>query len=77
VHSKTDVHEMTMAEFKFIWRMEYAHRMWGRMIGVLFFVPAAVLLARRRFDQPMRRRMALCGVLLLGQVCVHALTTIE
>ncbi|MDX1486146.1 MAG: COX15/CtaA family protein [Alphaproteobacteria bacterium] len=30
---------MTLAEFKGIFLMEYAHRVWGRMIGIAFIVP--------------------------------------
>ena len=32
---------MTLEEFKFIFWMEYAHRMWGRGLGLAFGVPAA------------------------------------
>uniref|UniRef100_A0A1I7XE18 Bestrophin homolog n=1 Tax=Heterorhabditis bacteriophora TaxID=37862 RepID=A0A1I7XE18_HETBA len=34
VLSKSSEEEMTLAKFKFIWTMEYAHRMWGRAIGL-------------------------------------------
>lgn len=37
--------DMTLEEFKRIFWFEYAHRMWGRAIGVLFVVPAAVFAA--------------------------------
>lgn len=30
---------MNMAEFKFIYYMEYAHRMWGRALGLAFALP--------------------------------------
>eukprot|EP00042_Codosiga_hollandica_P038605 m.315414 g.315414 ORF g.315414 m.315414 type:complete len:273 (-) comp55437_c1_seq2:64-882(-) len=33
---------MTVDDFKNIWLMEYYHRLWGRMVGLLFVVPAAV-----------------------------------
>ncbi|CAI5499244.1 unnamed protein product [Closterium sp. Naga37s-1] len=36
---------MTVDEFKFYW-MEYAHRMWGRALGLLFLLPAAYFAAR-------------------------------
>jgi cytochrome c oxidase assembly protein subunit 15 len=37
---------MTMDEFKFIFFWEYAHRMFGRFIGIAFVVPATYFLAR-------------------------------
>lgn len=30
---------MTLADFKKIFYMEWAHRIWGRMVGVIFTVP--------------------------------------
>ena len=32
-------HKMTLAEFKSIFWMEYFHRLWGRLIGLVFFFP--------------------------------------
>lgn len=37
---------MTLAEFKGIFWLEYIHRLWGRLIGVAFFVPFVVFLAK-------------------------------
>ncbi len=37
---------MALEEFKFIFWMEYAHRMWGRLLGVVFAAPAAYFIAR-------------------------------
>lgn len=37
---------MTLAEFKGIFWLEYIHRLWGRLIGVAFFVPFLVFLAK-------------------------------
>jgi len=34
-------HDMTLSEFKFIFAMEWSHRMLGRVIGLSFLVPAA------------------------------------
>jgi hypothetical protein len=36
---------MTLEEFKFIFWMEYAHRMWGRALGLVFALPAAYFAA--------------------------------
>lgn len=32
---------MTLEEYKFIYWMEYGHRMWGRVLGIYFAVPLA------------------------------------
>ncbi|MFQ5773443.1 MAG: COX15/CtaA family protein [Kiloniellaceae bacterium] len=39
---------MTLAEFKTIFWWEYVHRLWGRLIAVVFAVPFVWFLARRR-----------------------------
>jgi cytochrome c oxidase assembly protein subunit 15 len=55
---------MTLAEFKTIYWFEYAHRLWGRLIGVAFVVPFAVFLARRWIDRALVPQLA--AVLVLG-----------
>ncbi|XP_053977354.1 cytochrome c oxidase assembly protein COX15 homolog isoform X3 [Hylaeus volcanicus] len=40
---------MTLEEFKRIWWMEYLHRMWGRLIGAVFIVPAAYFWAKDKW----------------------------
>ncbi len=37
---------MTLEEFKGIYYMEWAHRAWGRAIGVAFAVPFAAFLSQ-------------------------------
>lgn len=59
--------EMTLAEFKWIWWMEYIHRMWGRCIGAVYFVPAVIFLAQKKLDNRLKKRVAFMGVLLLCQ----------
>ncbi|KAF8459412.1 cytochrome oxidase assembly protein-domain-containing protein [Terfezia claveryi] len=39
---------MTLDEFKFIYYMEWTHRLWGRVIGLTFAIPAAYFIARGR-----------------------------
>lgn len=41
--------EMTLNQFKFIFYMEWSHRMWGRATGLVFFIPAAYFLSKGRF----------------------------
>ncbi|SPQ26826.1 b4bd6397-f44e-4cc4-a3fc-ac87ad924407 [Thermothielavioides terrestris] len=39
---------MDLAEFKKIYFMEWAHRLWGRFIGLSFVIPTVYFIARRR-----------------------------
>ena len=43
--------DISMDDFKFIWSMEYGHRMWGRTIGAVFYIPAAVMWAKGFFNK--------------------------
>jgi len=53
---------MTLSEFKFIFWMEYSHRLLGRLLGLVFIVP--FLFFWRFFDDSMRKRAFL--LLMLG-----------
>ena len=49
---------MTLADFKFIYWMEYGHRMWGRALGVIFAVPAMYFASRGWLRGRLARRLA-------------------
>jgi len=55
---------MSLEEFQGIFWLEYVHRLWGRLIGVVFAVPLVVLLIRRRVDRPLGWKLA--GLFVLG-----------
>uniref|UniRef100_A0A7E4ZW93 Cytochrome c oxidase assembly protein COX15 n=1 Tax=Panagrellus redivivus TaxID=6233 RepID=A0A7E4ZW93_PANRE len=59
--------DMTLSDFKFIWTMEYLHRMWGRGIGIAFLLPMGYFWARGRFNGAMKKRMVFATALLLTQ----------
>jgi len=59
--------DITMEQFKFIWYMEYGHRMWGRSIGAFFYIPAAIMWARGMFSPAIKKRVGFAGVLLACQ----------
>jgi len=40
-----------LAGFKTLFWPEYIHRLWGRLIGVVFFVPLVVFVATRRLEK--------------------------
>ncbi len=50
---------MDLAGFKGIFWLEYVHRLWGRLIGVVFAVPLAALVWRRAVDRRLLGRLAL------------------
>ena len=49
---------MTLDEFKKIYYMEWAHRLWGRVVGLSFLIPAGYFIIRRRVSRPMSFRLA-------------------
>ncbi|KAF8455055.1 cytochrome oxidase assembly protein-domain-containing protein [Kalaharituber pfeilii] len=51
---------MTLEEFKSIYYMEWAHRLWGRVIGLSFVIPAAYFIVRGHVSQTMA--LKLCGI---------------
>ena len=55
---------MSLAEFKRIFWMEYAHRMLGRGVGIAFLLPFLVFLAMRAIPPPLVPRLA--GLFILG-----------
>jgi cytochrome c oxidase assembly protein subunit 15 len=54
---------MTLAEFKSIFWFEFSHRLLGRGIGVLYFVPFVFFLLRRRIDRRLFPRLLILFVL--------------
>ncbi|XP_073408897.1 heme A synthase COX15 [Dendrobates tinctorius] len=55
-------HNMTLNEFKFIWYMEYSHRMWGRAVGLAYILPAIYFWRKGWFTRGMKRTvLGLCG----------------
>lgn len=59
--------EMTLEEFKWIWYMEYGHRMWGRSVGAAFFLPAAYFWYKKWFTKGMKMRVMAFATLLTFQ----------
>lgn len=44
---------MSLSEFKSIYYMEWTHRIWGRIVGISFVLPAIFFIARRKVSAPM------------------------
>ena len=55
---------MTVDDFKGIYWLEYLHRLWGRIIGVVFAVPFAWFLYKRAVDRDLAWKLA--GLFVLG-----------
>ncbi len=43
----------TLPDFKFIFFWEWFHRLWGRLIGVVFAIPFIIFLVQKRFSREM------------------------
>lgn len=55
---------MTLEEFKGIFWWEYFHRLLGRAIGLVFFIPFLYFIIRKQIDRPLG--LKLLGIFLLG-----------
>ncbi|KAH8322591.1 hypothetical protein KR074_009440 [Drosophila pseudoananassae] len=55
---------MTVEEFKFIFMMEYMHRMWGRAIGGFFLLPAIYFWKKGYFCARTKKTVLLLGTLI-------------
>ncbi len=55
---------MSIDEFKSIFWWEYFHRLLGRLIGVVFFVPFVYFLIKKQIDKPLG--IKLTGMFILG-----------
>ena len=54
---------MTMSEFKFIYFWEYFHRLWARLMGLVFIFPFLFFLFTKAFDQRLLRRLVVVFLL--------------
>ncbi|KAL2082930.1 hypothetical protein ACEWY4_020703 [Coilia grayii] len=55
-------HDMTLTEFKFIFYMEWGHRMWGRLVGLAYILPTMYFWRKGYFTRSMKGRvLGLCG----------------
>ncbi|KAM4033373.1 heme A synthase COX15 [Anomaloglossus baeobatrachus] len=62
-------HDMTLNEFKFIWYMEYSHRMWGRAVGLAYILPTVYFWRKGWFTRGMKGNV----LFLCGFVCFQGL----
>ena len=55
---------MSVDEFKSIFWWEYFHRLLGRLIGLVFFIPFVYFLVKKQIDRPLG--IKLTGIFVLG-----------
>lgn len=53
----------SVGDFKFIFFWEWFHRLWGRLLGVVFLVPFLIFLARGMFTKTMIRPLLILFIL--------------
>lgn len=58
---------MKIEDFKFIYWMEYAHRMWGRALGVMFALPFSYFLRKGYITLRLGLRLSTLFALGAGQ----------
>jgi cytochrome c oxidase assembly protein subunit 15 len=54
---------MTLAEFKTIFWFEYAHRLLGRAIGLIFFIPMVYFIIKGKIDKPLIPKLIIMFIL--------------
>ncbi|MDX1667626.1 MAG: COX15/CtaA family protein [Saprospiraceae bacterium] len=54
---------MSMADFKFIYFWEYVHRLWARMMGLVFVIPLAFFWWKGMLDRKLLRRLGIVFLL--------------
>lgn len=67
----------TLHDFKFIFFWEWFHRLWARLIGVVFVIPFIIFLIQRRFKKEMIRPLIILFLLgglqgLVGWIMVQS-----
>lgn len=55
---------MSVDEFKTIFWWEYFHRLLGRLIGLVFFIPFIYFLVKKKIDKPLGYKLT--GIFILG-----------
>jgi cytochrome c oxidase assembly protein subunit 15 len=58
---------MGLSSFQFIYFMEYAHRLMGRLMGLWFLIPLVFFWAQGRLSSQLKKRALIAGVLGISQ----------
>lgn len=60
-------HDMSLEKFKSIFWVEYFHRLWGRILGLFFFVPLLFFWRKGAFSPNQKKLLVILGGLGLAQ----------
>jgi len=67
---------MTLPEFKYIYFMEWTHRIWGRVIGLAFIIPATYFGFRGYISKSMLNKIiGLAGLLGFQVIFIYKSST--
>jgi len=61
---------MSIEEFKTIFWWEYFHRLLGRLIGIVFFLPFVYFLIKKKIDKPLGLKLTVIFILVRLQGCM-------
>jgi len=69
--------DFTLSNFKFIFFWEWFHRLWARLIGVVFLIPFIIFIIQKRFKKEMIKPMVILFLLgalqgLIGWIMVQS-----
>jgi len=69
--------DFTLHDFKFIFFWEWFHRLWARLIGIVFIIPFIIFIIQKRFSSQMIRPMLILFLLgalqgLVGWIMVQS-----
>lgn len=53
----------TLADFKFIYFWEYLHRLWVRILGIIFLIPFVFFIIRKKIDLQLIKQLLLVVIL--------------
>jgi cytochrome c oxidase assembly protein subunit 15 len=67
----------SLSDFKFIYFLEWFHRLWARLIGVVFLIPFVIFIIQKRFKKEMIRPLVILFLLgalqgLVGWIMVQS-----
>ena len=58
---------INLYDFKFIFRMEYIHRIWGRLIFLIFLIPLIIFVKKKYISNKLKKHLVIILLLILFQ----------
>ena len=60
--------DMTLTDFKFIFFWEYFHRVWGRLIGLTFFLPLVFFWIKKKLSSSEKKFFIILAILVYSKL---------